>query len=114
MKKLIFIALLIASVSTVAYTQATTFILVRHAEKVSDGSKDPELSEAGKTRAQTLSKLLKDQKIDAIYATGYKRTQGTVAPLATSKALTVTTYDPMKGNVIDEMAAKYPGGTIVV
>lgn len=114
MKKLYLIPLLVALAATMACAQATTFILVRHAEKVSDGSKDPQLSEAGKVRAMALSKLLKDQKIDAIYATSYKRTQGTVAPLAASKALTVATYDPMKGNVIDEMAAKYPGGTIVV
>src|SRR4051812_13231461 len=114
MKKLLFALLLVVFVLPVAYSQATTFILVRHAEKVADGSKDPELSEAGKARALALARLLKENKIDAIYSTSYKRTQGTVAPLAMSKALTVLPYDAMKGEAIDQIASKFPGGTIVI
>ncbi len=114
MKKLIVVLLLLAAAATGVHAQATTFILVRHGEKVADGSKDPELSEAGKARALALSNLLKEQKIDAIYSTGYKRTQGTIAPLAMSKALTVLPYDAMKGVAIDQIAAKFPGGTIVI
>jgi len=114
MKKLFFALLLIASCARLAFSQATTFILVRHAEKVADGSKDPELSEAGKARALALAKLLKEVKVDAVYSTTFKRTQGTIAPLAMSKGLTVMPYDAMKGEAIDQMASKFPGGTIVV
>ena len=94
--------------------QTTTFILLRHAEKASDGSKDPELSDAGKARALSLANLLKEIKVDAIYSTQFKRTESTVAPLAMSKGLTIMAYDAMKGEVIDQMVSKYPGGTIVV
>ena len=40
---------------------ATTFMIVRHAEKSSDDAQDPSLSETGKARAQSLARLLADQ-----------------------------------------------------
>jgi phosphohistidine phosphatase SixA len=55
--------------------------IVRHAEKLDD-SKDPELSEAGKARAQTLAKALRDANIGAIYTSEYLRTIKTAAPFA--------------------------------
>jgi len=114
MKNILFISLLLISGFNTVSAQATTFILVRHAEKVTDGSKDSELSDAGKARALLLAKLLKEVKVDAIYSTDFKRTQSTVAPLAMSKGLTIMSYDAMKGEVIDQMASKFPGGTLVV
>lgn len=112
--KRIFTLILFAAVSAVYAQEATTVILVRHAEKVSDGSKDPELSDAGKVRAIALAKLMKELKVDAIYSTGFKRTQNTVAPLAMAKNLTITSYDAMKGEEIDQILKKFPGGTIVI
>lgn len=100
-------------VTTLAYTQPiTTFILVRHAEKGNDGTKDPDLSEAGLMRAQSLTKLMQATKVDAIYSTPYKRTRNTVAPLAAAKA-----FDVLEYNKIEEMDAilkKYQGGTLVI
>lgn len=97
----------------------TTFILVRHAEKMVDGGamgdgKDPALSEEGKQRALRLATLLRETKVDAIYSTNYKRTRNTVAPLADAKGLSVETYVAKKEEAIDEMLKKFPGGTIVV
>jgi len=80
--KRILVFILFLVVSGVYAQQITTVILVRHAEKSSDGSKDPELTDAGNARAIALAKLLKEVKVDAIYSTGFKRTQNTVAPLA--------------------------------
>jgi 2,3-bisphosphoglycerate-dependent phosphoglycerate mutase len=114
MKKIFFSIILFSLLSTAYAQEATTIILVRHAEKVSDGSKDPELTDAGKARAIALAKLLKEVKVDAIYSTGFKRTQNTVAPLAMAKNLTLSSYDAMKGEEIDQMLKKFPGGTIVV
>ncbi|GAB3388475.1 phosphoglycerate mutase family protein [Lysobacter fragariae] len=72
---------------------ATTFVLVRHAEKASDASKDPPLSPQGEARAHALATLLQDRPLAAVYATAYQRTQLTARPAAASQGLAVTTYD---------------------
>jgi broad specificity phosphatase PhoE len=70
-----------------ALAQQTIFV-VRHAERADAGTSgasmmatDPELSEAGRARAQALASALKDAKITAIYTTEYKRTRQTAEPL---------------------------------
>ncbi len=68
-----------------------TVYLVRHAEKAKAGGKDPELSEAGKARAEGLIKALEGVTLEAVYATQFKRTQQTVAPTAKAKGLSVET-----------------------
>jgi 2,3-bisphosphoglycerate-dependent phosphoglycerate mutase len=113
MKPLLIILLLAQSFAAGAQA-ITTFILVRHAEKGIDDPKDPELSEAGKQRAQRLVNVLKETKVDAIYSTAYKRTRNTVAPLALAKGLSVSNYDPSKKEEIDMMLQNFAGGTILV
>jgi broad specificity phosphatase PhoE len=78
-----FIALLLLSGLFIspAAAQSTIFI-VRHAEKAASGGDDPDLSEAGRARAEALANMLKDAGISAIYMTEFKRTQQTAAPLA--------------------------------
>lgn len=71
----------------------TKLILFRHAEK-NDTSTDPELSEKGKLRAQKLSDLFVDLKIDKLYSTPYNRTKQTLAMVATEKGLKIETYNP--------------------
>lgn len=97
-----------------AQDQITTFILVRHAEKVSDGSKDPELSPQGLARAASLSRMLSQTKIDAILSTPYIRTQKTVTPLSHAAGLTIQTYDASKFDYLDEALKNYAGGTVVI
>jgi len=89
MKRFVFCCLLLALLISSATAQSTTFI-VRHAEKA-DGTKDPDLSEAGRARAEALAKMLRDSNITAIYVTEFKRTQQTAAPLAKALGLTLTT-----------------------
>jgi|AP86_3_1055499.scaffolds.fasta_scaffold106247_1 phosphohistidine phosphatase SixA len=80
--------------STLVYAQeGPTIILVRHAEKI-DNSRDPELSESGKKRAQILARMLAESGVSEIYSTPYLRTQSTVQPLAEALSLEVQTYDP--------------------
>lgn len=98
----------------ISQDQITTFILLRHAEKVQDGTKDPELSEVGKQRALLLDKLLNDQSIDAIYSTAFARTQSTVKPLADSKKLEVFPYESRQPEAINNILTKHKGGTVVV
>jgi broad specificity phosphatase PhoE len=68
---------------------AQSVFLVRHAERAdtADGAPatmaaDPDLSPAGRARAESLARMLKDAGITAIFTTEYKRTRQTAAPLA--------------------------------
>ena len=71
---------------------STTFVVVRHAEKVDDGN-DPSLAPAGQARAQALAHRLRGDLLGGVYATGYRRTQETAQPTARSHGMPVTTYD---------------------
>src|SRR6266542_1482215 len=59
-------------------------VIVRHAEKAANGGNDPDLSSAGRTRAEALARILKDSGITAIFTSEFKRTKETAAPTATS------------------------------
>jgi broad specificity phosphatase PhoE len=65
-------------------------VIVRHAEKAADGGNDPDLSSAGRARAEALARILKDSGITAIFTSEFKRTQETAAPTATSTHVTPT------------------------
>ena len=72
----------------------TTVIIVRHAEKnIEPNNPDPDLSPAGQARAQEIARMFGDSGVQAIYATQYKRTQQTVAPLASRLGLPVVSVD---------------------
>ena len=71
-----------------------TLYLVRHAEKQTDDSRDPELTAAGKTRAEKLANWLLDKNITAVWSSNYKRTRDTAAPLLAKSGLGLTVYDP--------------------
>lgn len=116
MRKIFLSLFLLASLCQACEAQQsiTTFILVRHAEKADDGTKDPDLTSEGKQRAEDLASLLDETKIDGIYSTPYKRTRNTVAPLASAKKLNLLSYDPMKGEELDKILVKYRGGTVVL
>lgn len=75
-------------VTDTAVAQQTVFV-VRHAERADTqsgaspvGGSDPDLSNAGYARAESLAEVLKDAGVRAIFVTEYKRTQQTAAPLA--------------------------------
>ncbi|HRG79877.1 MAG TPA: phosphoglycerate mutase family protein [Cyclobacteriaceae bacterium] len=111
--KYIFLFLVLLTFS-IAEAQPTTFILVRHAEKGNDGTKDPDLTDAGSQRAQVLANMLNKTQVDAIYSTAYKRTRNTVTPLATAKGLSVLPYEAFKTDEIDQILKKHTGGTVVI
>lgn len=89
MKRVAAFLLLSCLVACATRAQSTVFI-VRHAEKI-DSTPDAELSAAGKARAASLAQMLKDTGVARIYATDFKRTQQTAAPLAKMLGLAVTT-----------------------
>lgn len=84
--------------SLAAEPASTTVIVVRHAEKVDDDSRDPALSEAGFERTQALADALEHAGLDAAYASQYRRTRLTVAPTAQSAGLAVQ-IDPIEGDI---------------
>ena len=65
-------------------------VIVRHAEKAANGGNDPDLSSAGRTRADALARILKDSGITAIFTSQFKRTQETAAPTVTAAHVTPT------------------------
>lgn len=87
-----------------AQDREVTIILVRHAEKADATSPDPELSDAGKERAQRLIKKIGKYRPGAFYSTDYKRTRDTVTPLANKRKKDVKIYDARKPKeLIDEI-----------
>lgn len=116
MKKSVFLLLFMLAVQvTFAQTEKiTTFILVRHAEKATEGGSDPELKPEGIKRAEAFATLFSKASIDGMYSTNYKRTRNTVTPLATAKGLSVNTYSAMKKAELESLLAKHAGGTIVI
>ena len=76
----------------------TTIIFVRHTDAASTAlGDDPSLTEQGRRRAELLAATLIDVDVvagmDAIYATEYRRTQETAAPLSARLDLPVTAAD---------------------
>jgi broad specificity phosphatase PhoE len=98
--------------SCAAQAQEAVF-LVRHAEKV-DNSKNAELSDAGRKRAQELARKLHDAGITAVWATEFHRTQDTGKPVAEAQRLTMKMHpaDDPKGLV--ELLRKEGGRPLVV
>lgn len=78
--------------SEVSHTE-TICILLRHAEKENVGT-DPNLNNNGVLRAVELKRLLSNVIIGNIYSTPFNRTRQTVRPLAVSKEVAITEYDP--------------------
>lgn len=98
-----------------AETAGATFIVVRHAEKV-DASHDPDVSPAGKARAQALAERLHGRDLVAIYATEFKRTGQTVAPTATAHGLPVTVYPAAQpaAELAAALKAAHPRGVVLI
>lgn len=71
-----------------------TLYLIRHAEKQADGSRDPALTEVGKTRSKQLAAWFHDKNITKIWSSDYKRTRDTAKPLVTGPGLELSIYDP--------------------
>ena len=81
---------LLVFVSVLNVSAQPVVVIVRHAEKAANGGSDPDLSSAGRARAEALARILKDSGITAIFTTEFKRTQETAAPTAASTHVTPT------------------------
>ena len=83
--------------------------LVRHAEKQSDGTHDPSLTERGHKRADVTAQRLAAAGLKAIYSTDYKRTRETAAPTVKLTGVAVTSYDP---RALEAFANELKKGTL--
>jgi phosphohistidine phosphatase SixA len=103
---------------------AQMVIVVRHAERADAGAPagdamtaapDPELSAAGKARAQALAAMLKDAGVTAIYTTEYRRTKDTAAPLAAALKVTADVVPARdQATLIARIKAHTKGAMLVV
>jgi broad specificity phosphatase PhoE len=116
----IVLSLIVLLLAVPAWAQQVVFV-VRHAERadaVSGASptmaSDPDLSDAGRTRAQSLAAALKDAGIVAIFVTPYKRTQQTAEPLAKALGLQPVTIDPKDASGMIEKVKGVKGNVLVV
>ncbi len=113
------LAVLLATVSLVT---AQTVVVIRHAERADTATgtggsmmtNDPDLSDLGKARAQSLATALKDAGITAIYVTEFKRTQQTAEPLAKALGIPATVVSAKDMPGLIEKVKVASGNTLIV
>jgi len=101
----------------------STVVLVRHAEKApvtaeearTEAGRDPELSERGRARAEALADLLSSTGVTHLFATQYRRTRQTLAPLAARTGREVVPIDAHdSAAIVAALRGLPPGSTAVV
>lgn len=97
-----------------AQSEDSTIYLVRHAEKEDDGTRDPELTNIGKARANNLSILLREAHIDFIYSSDYQRTTQTAQPIADQLDKDIMIYDPRDFTTLIETINQNSGKNFLV
>jgi phosphohistidine phosphatase SixA len=92
------------------------YVLIRHAEKADDDVRDPSLSAAGIKRANRIAERLHFSPVAAVYATPFRRTQQTAAPIARDHRLAVTGYDASQpaAAFAARLRAAHDRGSVVV
>ena len=111
MKHFVALLLFFVLLASTAAAQSTIF-LVRHAEKTAGD--DPDLTETGRARAESLANVLKDAGITTIYTSEVKRTQQTAAPLAKSLHLDPTIIPTKDRSALLAKLQSSPGNALVV
>ncbi|ABV86169.1 histidine phosphatase family protein [Shewanella pealeana] len=84
-------------IDAISTSQTKIVVLVRHAEKIEEGSRNPILTEAGQQRALALSEALKPLELSQLIASNYQRTQLTLDPIASQRKLPVIIADTQFG-----------------
>lgn len=104
--------------SAVDGDEATVVFLVRHAEKSRGDGHDtthgPDLTGAGRRRAETLARVLAPAGITRVHSTDYRRTRETARPLAEAENLQVETYDARAPGALVKLLRGSSGRHLVV
>ncbi|HXW08612.1 MAG TPA: phosphoglycerate mutase family protein [Vicinamibacterales bacterium] len=117
----VLLAAMMLAVSVPGVSAQGAVFLVRHAERADMGtaaaatmSPDPELSPTGHQRAESLAAMLRDARVTAIFASEFKRTQQTAAPLAKALGLDVTTVKSNEPHRLLQLVRAATGNVLVV
>lgn len=100
----------------------TRFIMIRHGFSVANSEKrfaghaDFPLTELGLLQAEKCAEALRDEHIDAIYASDLKRAYSTAIPVARSHGLEIIPHKGLReiyagkweGEIFDDLVIKYP------
>ncbi len=113
---LIALTVLLTGCATSLRPASASFVVVRHAEKADDGSRDPPLAASGAARAQRLAAALQAEPVVAVYATPYRRTQQTAVATADAHGVAVTTYDARQpaAEFAAQLRRRHATGTVLV
>lgn len=121
MRKIALLTTVLVLASAAAAAAQQTVFVVRHAERADAATtaspmmaSDPDLSDAGKARAQSLAAMLKDAGIAAIYTTEYKRTRQTAEPLAQALGITATVVPARDMSGLIEKVKAGAGNALIV
>ncbi len=97
----------------VSASEFTEIYLVRHGEKV-DNSSNSDLTDLGKSRAQTFSALLSNENVTHVFSTDFLRTKNTADPTAKSHNLEIEIYNADRDQEFAEKLIKLSGTILVV
>jgi broad specificity phosphatase PhoE len=109
------LAFLLSIYIAVSIASAEPFVvIVRHAEKAANDTKDPDLSPAGRARADALARILKDAEIKTVFATEFKRTQQTAAPISALSSVAPTIVPAKDMTTLVSKLRQLTGNALVV
>lgn len=94
--------------------EPVVIFLVRHAEKGDDDRRDPGLSDEGRARANELTHLLGGAGVTHLFASEYRRTQATLAPLAEASGVAVEVVGARDADALVERILGLEHGSVVV
>ena len=74
-------------------TESSTYYFVRHAEKNTEQTDNPDLLPDGEIRAANYANYFKNIKLDAVYSSNFTRTLETAKPTANAQNLETIVYN---------------------
>lgn len=92
----------------------TILLFVRHAEKASDGTRDPALLPAGVERADCLARIARQLDVTHAFATDLQRTQQTLQPLADAHQLAIEVTPASQTDALLAKLQALPPGSIAI
>jgi phosphohistidine phosphatase SixA len=94
--------------------EAPVILLVRHAEKASDGTPDPPLTERGVRRSECLARMLEGFAPTHLLATQYQRTAATLRPLAAASGREIAVIEAQDEAAWSRTLSELPPGARAV